>query len=128
MEEAASWLAEKEDVLSNADCGVDSLSAAALLRRCLQTKDEINSYEDSLKKLNAAVSVALITANNENTNDAVPMVETVTSLYNYQGKAFDVRKGDLLELIQKTNKDWWLIRRYFSISLYFKSVQKVVIL
>ena len=38
----------------------------------------------------------------------VPQVKT---LYPYQGHGLDVKKGEVMFLLDKTNQDWWNIRK-----------------
>ena len=166
--EAESWIADKQALVSVDDFGKDEASAQALLQRHARIEEEIIAYENNIRSLDELTKVLAgqrrfssfpsdIRANimkknvsdvkdsiieeeeeeDESDNDdrnktveLVPVEEIVEEIveklviepfekeisihqvrvsYPYEGKSFSVVRGELLELKDDSNNEWWLV-------------------
>ncbi|GCC41754.1 hypothetical protein chiPu_0025849 [Chiloscyllium punctatum] len=59
INEARSWLLEKQPLLESGDCGKDEASADALLQRHMRLEKEIAAYSGEVKRLGDLAAVAI---------------------------------------------------------------------
>ncbi|QQP56332.1 Spectrin beta chain_ brain 4like, partial [Caligus rogercresseyi] len=112
-----SWLKEMSSLVSSSDYGSDEFTSIALLARHKEIAAQVKAFEADAQKIVASGKCVLLTAppkalerKPEKTYEErlVPQVKT---LYPYEGHGVSVIKGELLFLINKSNNDWWNIRK-----------------
>ncbi|KAL5013103.1 hypothetical protein ScPMuIL_011654 [Solemya velum] len=107
--EAESWMKEKEPIAANTDYGKDEDSAEALLKKHEAFMSDLEAYRTVIEGLQDQ-------AQSCNQQEA-PVVddlgtEKVMALYDYTEKSpreVSMKKGDILTLLNSTNKDWWKV-------------------
>lgn len=107
--EAESWMREKEPIAANSDYGKDEDSAEALLKKHDAFMSDLEAYRTVVEGLQEQ-------SQNCNQQEA-PVVddlgtEKVMALYDYTEKSpreVSMKKGDILTLLNSTNKDWWKV-------------------
>lgn len=144
--EAESWMREKVQLASSEDYGKDEPSAAALLQRHSRLEEEVQSYDNDIRRLNdqsetmiksGIASLFVIcgdafspAAKQEPEEEVEEWVEELVEvqvmeevieevrvpqvivLYNFKGQhGMDVVKGEILQLKEKTNDDWWCLQK-----------------
>ncbi|XP_022655531.1 spectrin beta chain, non-erythrocytic 1-like isoform X3 [Varroa destructor] len=135
--EAESYLREVLPLLASEDRGNSVLSAQSLLKRHQTLSGEIRAYKPEIQKLRDLVDkmVKSGVAQNlvEKVEDDIEVVEEIVQevitvekieerkekreepqvkmMYAYEGQGMQVAKGEELTLLNKTNQDWWSIRR-----------------
>jgi spectrin alpha len=122
-QEAESWMKEKEPLVSSGDYGKDEDSAQSLLKKHEAVMADIESYQATMKSLaehsqkckgfspSAQPGSPLVKVP-PSPPSAPPGPPRVKALYNYRGKSsreLPVRKGDVLVLVNDSNKDWWKV-------------------
>ncbi|XP_029453305.1 spectrin beta chain, non-erythrocytic 5 [Rhinatrema bivittatum] len=151
VDEAESWLQERQHILRSEDYGKDESSTEALLQRHLRLEKEVDAYSSEMSRLEELATVAAQKARHmaklqENRSGAtgLPSVEEATRqegrhLNNtelkkapdaetmampvikrqvpqvklqlfYRGDSFMWNRGDILELVEKTNPDMWQLK------------------
>ncbi|XP_037121664.1 spectrin alpha chain, non-erythrocytic 1 isoform X4 [Syngnathus acus] len=107
--EAESWMWEKEPIVGSTDYGKDEDSAEALLKKHEALMSDLSAYGSSIKALNEqATSCRQQVAPTDDETGK----ELVLALYDYQEKSpreVTMKKGDILTLLNSTNKDWWKV-------------------
>uniref|UniRef100_A0A8C0M7W9 Spectrin alpha chain, non-erythrocytic 1 n=1 Tax=Canis lupus familiaris TaxID=9615 RepID=A0A8C0M7W9_CANLF len=107
--EAESWMREKEPIVGSTDYGKDEDSAEALLKKHEALMSDLSAYGSSIQALRDQAQSCR--------QQVAPMddetgKELVLALYDYQEKSpreVTMKKGDILTLLNSTNKDWWKV-------------------
>ncbi|XP_035246925.1 spectrin alpha chain, non-erythrocytic 1-like isoform X2 [Anguilla anguilla] len=107
--EAESWMREKEPIVGSADYGKDEDSAEALLKKHEALMSDLIAYGSSIQALKdqAQACRQQVAPTDDETGK-----ELVLALYDYQEKSpreVTMKKGDVLTLLNSTNKDWWKV-------------------
>ncbi|XP_028933726.1 spectrin beta chain, non-erythrocytic 5 [Ornithorhynchus anatinus] len=131
--EADSWLREQRPLLASADYGKDEAGAEALLQRHLRLEREVRAYGLELRRLEeqarAAAGQAPLTAKPKEDWSEVdgagsrrqpPIAsaapgrarqsQRVQMRFTFRGEGFTWTRGDILELVDGTDGDTWLLR------------------
>lgn len=138
--EAQSWLKEKTQLAKSEDCGSDEQSATSLLKRHSGLENEVTAYKHDIDRLNGQCE-RMINSGVENlfllsqdpflTSTANESIEEIAEepkevfkevfedrltpqivmLYDYKGNDYPAKKGEVLLLLHKSNKDWWNVQR-----------------
>lgn len=124
--EAETWMREKEPIVGNTDYGKDEDSAEALLKKHEALVSDLEAYHTVIDDLrNEAQSCK---------QQEAPVVddigkECVVALYDYTEKSpreVSMKKGDVLTLLNSSNKDWWKVevndRQGFVPAAYVKRI------
>ncbi|XP_044259626.1 spectrin alpha chain isoform X4 [Tribolium madens] len=124
--EAESWMKEKEPIVNNTDYGKDEDSSEALLKKHEALMSDLIAFGNTIEALKEQA---------RNCRQQEPPVvdvtgrETVQALYDYTEKSareVSMKKGDLLHLLNSSNKDWWKVeihdRQGFVPAAYVKKV------
>jgi spectrin alpha len=124
--EADSWMREKEPIVGNTDCGKDEDSAEALLKKHEALMSDLEAYRSVIDGLHQQAQ--------ECKQQEAPQIdnigkECVVALYDYQEKSpreVSMKKGDILTLLNSSNKDWWKVevndRQGFVPAAYVKKI------
>ncbi|XP_062606729.1 spectrin alpha chain-like isoform X6 [Saccostrea cucullata] len=107
--EAESWMKEKEPIAANTDYGKDEDSAEALLKKHDAFMSDLEAYRTVIEGLQDQAQACK--------QQEAPVVddlgtEKVMALYDYSEKSpreVSMKKGDVLTLLNSTNKDWWKV-------------------
>ncbi|KAL4609564.1 spectrin alpha chain, non-erythrocytic 1-like isoform X10 [Arapaima gigas] len=107
--ETESWMREKEPIVGSTDYGKDEDSAEALLKKHEALMSDLSAYGSSIQALKEQAQSCR--------QQVAPMddktgKELVLALYDYQEKSpreVTMKKGDILTLLNSTNKDWWKV-------------------
>ncbi|XP_055516190.1 spectrin alpha chain, non-erythrocytic 1 isoform X2 [Leucoraja erinacea] len=107
--EAESWMREKEPVVGSIDYGKDEDSAEALLKKHEALMSDLIAYGSSIQALKEQAQGCRqqVAPSDDETGK-----ELVLALYDYQEKSpreVTMKKGDILTLLNSTNKDWWKV-------------------
>uniref|UniRef100_A0A673IEF4 Spectrin alpha chain, non-erythrocytic 1 n=1 Tax=Sinocyclocheilus rhinocerous TaxID=307959 RepID=A0A673IEF4_9TELE len=107
--EAESWMREKEPIVGSTDYGKDEDSAEALLKKHEALMSDLSAYGSSIQALKdqAEACRQQVAPTDDETGK-----ELVLALYDYQEKSpreVTMKKGDILTLLNSTNKDWWKV-------------------
>uniref|UniRef100_A0A4W3JFT4 Spectrin alpha, non-erythrocytic 1 n=1 Tax=Callorhinchus milii TaxID=7868 RepID=A0A4W3JFT4_CALMI len=107
--EAESWMREKEPVVGSPDYGKDEDSAEALLKKHEALMSDLIAYGSSIQALKEQAQGCRqqVAPTDDETGK-----ELVLALYDYQEKSpreVTMKKGDILTLLNSTNKDWWKV-------------------
>ncbi|KAH9638641.1 hypothetical protein HF086_007775 [Spodoptera exigua] len=100
--EAESWMKEKRPLVATEDCGSDAPSAGALLARHRATHDELRAH---------AAELAALRAHAARLRAAGITELQVKALYAFTGQGISMQKSEIMFLINKTNPDWWSVRK-----------------
>ncbi|XP_071500194.1 spectrin alpha chain, non-erythrocytic 1-like [Diadema antillarum] len=117
--EAESWMQEKEPIVASEDYGKDEDSAESQLKKHKTLMADLIAYRttiDLLKKQAESCRYDPLLAKRGNQQD-IPVSEDVgkeyvVALYDYMEKSpreVSMKKGDVLVLLNSTNKDWWKV-------------------
>lgn len=124
--EADSWMREKEPIVGNTDCGKDEDSAEALLKKHEALMSDLEAYGSVIEGLHEQAQACK--------QQEAPQIdnigkECVVALYDYQEKSpreVSMKKGDILTLLNSSNKDWWKVevndRQGFVPAAYVKKI------
>jgi spectrin alpha len=124
--EAESWMREKEPIIGNTDYGKDEDSAEALLKKHQALLSDVDAYRPVIEGLRDQATACK--------QQEAPVVddigkECVVALYDYQEKSpreVSMKKGDVLTLLNSSNKDWWKVevndRQGFVPAAYVKKI------
>ena len=114
LNEAESWLKDIHTLVTAADVGTDEVTSNSLLNRHQEVCQQINEIDKELIKLKDNVDSLLKDSKNSEQAQRKVMqqrsVPQVRALYSYSGHGIDVKKGELMFLLAKSNKDWWNVR------------------
>ncbi|VDK61916.1 unnamed protein product [Onchocerca ochengi] len=122
--EAESWIREKMPLVKSSDYGRDEQASESLLSRHLRLEEEIQAYRADIIRLE---EMARELANTEFIAGAVVRIEEDTEelivpqvkmLYAYAGNNIEVKKDEILALIEKSNNDWWRVLKQDGIEGY----------
>ncbi|EJD74610.1 beta chain spectrin [Loa loa] len=122
--EAESWIREKMPLVKSGDYGRDEQASESLLSRHLRLEEEIQAYRADIIRLE---EMARELANTEFIAGAVVRIEEDTEelivpqvkmLYAYSGNNIEVKKDEILALIEKSNNDWWRVLKQDGIEGY----------
>uniref|UniRef100_A0A8C2Z1E6 Spectrin alpha chain, non-erythrocytic 1 n=1 Tax=Cyclopterus lumpus TaxID=8103 RepID=A0A8C2Z1E6_CYCLU len=107
--EAESWMREKEPIVGSTDYGKDEDSAEALLKKHEALMSDLSAYGSSIHALKEQAQSCRqqVAPTDDETGK-----ELVLALYDYQEKSpreVTMKKGDILTLLNSTNKDWWKV-------------------
>uniref|UniRef100_A0A3Q3G2S2 Spectrin alpha chain, non-erythrocytic 1 n=1 Tax=Labrus bergylta TaxID=56723 RepID=A0A3Q3G2S2_9LABR len=107
--EAESWMREKEPIVGSPDYGKDEDSAEALLKKHEALMSDLSAYGSSIHSLKEQAQSCRqqVAPTDDETGK-----ELVLALYDYQEKSpreVTMKKGDILTLLNSTNKDWWKV-------------------
>uniref|UniRef100_A0A8C4X8M7 Spectrin alpha chain, non-erythrocytic 1 n=1 Tax=Erpetoichthys calabaricus TaxID=27687 RepID=A0A8C4X8M7_ERPCA len=107
--EAESWMREKEPIVGSTDYGKDEDSAEALLKKHEALMSDLSAYGSSIQSLKEQAQACRqqVAPTDDETGK-----ELVLALYDYQEKSpreVTMKKGDILTLLNSTNKDWWKV-------------------
>nr|XP_015222659.1 PREDICTED: spectrin alpha chain, non-erythrocytic 1 isoform X3 [Lepisosteus oculatus] len=107
--EAESWMREKEPIVGSTDYGKDEDSAEALLKKHEALTSDLSAYGSSIQALKEQAQSCRqqVAPTDDETGK-----ELVLALYDYQEKSpreVTMKKGDILTLLNSTNKDWWKV-------------------
>uniref|UniRef100_A0A7M4E128 Spectrin alpha chain, non-erythrocytic 1 n=1 Tax=Crocodylus porosus TaxID=8502 RepID=A0A7M4E128_CROPO len=107
--EAESWMREKEPIVGSTDYGKDEDSAEALLKKHEALMSDLTAYGSSIQALREQAQSCRqqVAPTDDETGK-----ELVLALYDYQEKSpreVTMKKGDILTLLNSTNKDWWKV-------------------
>uniref|UniRef100_A0A3Q1EVZ1 Spectrin alpha chain, non-erythrocytic 1 n=1 Tax=Acanthochromis polyacanthus TaxID=80966 RepID=A0A3Q1EVZ1_9TELE len=107
--EAESWMREKEPIVGSTDYGKDEDSAEALLKKHEALMSDLSAYGSSIQSLKEQAQSCRqqVAPTDDETGK-----ELVLALYDYQEKSpreVTMKKGDILTLLNSTNKDWWKV-------------------
>uniref|UniRef100_A0A8B9NM04 Spectrin alpha chain, non-erythrocytic 1 n=1 Tax=Accipiter nisus TaxID=211598 RepID=A0A8B9NM04_9AVES len=107
--EAESWMREKEPIVGSTDYGKDEDSAEALLKKHEALMSDLSAYGSSIQALREQAQSCRqqVAPTDDETGK-----ELVLALYDYQEKSpreVTMKKGDILTLLNSTNKDWWKV-------------------
>ncbi|XP_073790665.1 spectrin alpha chain, non-erythrocytic 1 isoform X17 [Danio rerio] len=107
--EAESWMREKEPIVGSPDYGKDEDSAEALLKKHEALMSDLSAYGSSIQALKEEAQACRqqVAPTDDETGK-----ELVLALYDYQEKSpreVTMKKGDILTLLNSTNKDWWKV-------------------
>ncbi|KAE8583018.1 hypothetical protein XENTR_v10020411 [Xenopus tropicalis] len=107
--EAESWMREKEPIVGSTDYGKDEDSAEALLKKHEALMSDLRAYGSSIQGLREQAQACRqqVAPTDDETGK-----ELVLALYDYQEKSpreVTMKKGDILTLLNSTNKDWWKV-------------------
>ncbi|XP_056301760.1 spectrin alpha chain, non-erythrocytic 1 isoform X10 [Danio aesculapii] len=107
--EAESWMREKEPIVGSTDYGKDEDSAEALLKKHEALMSDLSAYGSSIQALKEEAQACRqqVAPTDDETGK-----ELVLALYDYQEKSpreVTMKKGDILTLLNSTNKDWWKV-------------------
>ncbi|VIO98093.1 probable spectrin beta chain, putative [Brugia malayi] len=122
--EAESWIREKMPLVKSSDYGRDEQASESLLSRHMRLEEEIQAYRADIVRLE---EMARELANTEFIAGAVVRIEEDTEelivpqvkmLYPYSGNNIEVKKDEILALIEKSNNDWWRILKQDGVEGY----------
>ncbi|KAH0615580.1 hypothetical protein JD844_005026 [Phrynosoma platyrhinos] len=103
--EAESWMREKEPIVGSTDYGKDEDSA----EKHEALMSDLSAYGSSIEALREQAQACRqqVAPTDDETGK-----ELVLALYDYQEKSpreVTMKKGDILTLLNSTNKDWWKV-------------------
>uniref|UniRef100_A0A915I8Y9 SH3 domain-containing protein n=1 Tax=Romanomermis culicivorax TaxID=13658 RepID=A0A915I8Y9_ROMCU len=106
--EADSWMKEKEPIVGSYDYGRDEDSAEALLKKHTALMSDLEAFKSTIDQLRYQAQLC---------KAETPIVsglgrECVVALYDYKEKSpreVSMKKGDVLTLLNSSNKDWWKV-------------------
>ncbi|KRY60696.1 Spectrin alpha chain [Trichinella britovi] len=106
--EAESWMSEKEPIVGSADYGKDEDSAEALLKKHSALMSDLEAFRSTIEHLREQVNHC----KTDTTIIGSLGRECVVALYDYSEKSpreVSMKKGDVLTLLNSSNKDWWKV-------------------
>ncbi|XP_033642967.1 spectrin alpha chain, non-erythrocytic 1-like isoform X2 [Asterias rubens] len=124
--EAESWMKEKEPIVTSEDYGKDEDTAESLLKKHEALQSDLRAYHWTIENLAKQAE--------ECRQQEVPISdeagkECVVALYDYTEKSpreVSMKKGDILVLLNSSNKDWWKVevndRQGFVPAAYVKKI------
>ncbi|XP_048586984.1 spectrin alpha chain, non-erythrocytic 1 isoform X2 [Nematostella vectensis] len=125
VSEADAWLMEKEPVVTSSDYGKDEDSAQAMLKKHEAIMSDLEAYSTVIDGLREQSKECKTVSQDTDISDK----ECVVALYDYQEKTareVSMKKGDILTLLNSTNKDWWKVetndRQGFVPAAYVKRI------
>ncbi|KHN88357.1 Spectrin alpha chain [Toxocara canis] len=124
--EAESWMREKEPVVGSTDYGKDEDSAESLLKKHRALMSDLDAFKTTIDELRKQAAQCKY---QEQPGGQLGR-ECVLTLYDYTEKSpreVSIKKGDILTLLNSSNKDWWKVevndRQGFVPAAYVKKVE-----
>ncbi|PAV55545.1 hypothetical protein WR25_20353 [Diploscapter pachys] len=124
--EAESWMAEKEPIIGSTDYGKDEDSAESLLKKHRAMQSDLEAFKNTIDDLRKQASQCKY----QEQPVGVYGRDCVLALYDYQEKSpreVSMKKGDVLTLLNASNKDWWKVevndRQGFVPAAYVKKIE-----
>lgn len=124
--EADSWMREKEPVVGSTDYGKDEDSAESLLKKHRALMSDLDAFKFTIDELRREAAQCKY---QEQPNGQLGK-ECVVALYDYTEKSpreVSMKKGDVLSLLNSSNKDWWKVevsdRQGFVPAAYVKKIE-----
>lgn len=124
--EAEAWMREKEPVVGSTDYGKDEDSAESLLKKHRALLSDLEAFKSTIEDLRKQAGQCKY---QEQPGGQLGR-ECVLALYDYTEKSpreVSIKKGDILTLLNSTNKDWWKVevndRQGFVPAAYVKKVE-----
>ncbi|VDN60745.1 unnamed protein product [Dracunculus medinensis] len=124
--EAESSMREKEPVVGSTDYGKDEDSAESLLKKHRALMSDLEAFKSTIDELRKQASQCRY---QEQPGGQLGR-ECVMALYDYTEKSpreVSIKKGDILTLLNSSNKDWWKVevndRQGFVPAAYVKKVE-----
>ncbi|GMT03322.1 hypothetical protein PENTCL1PPCAC_25496, partial [Pristionchus entomophagus] len=124
--EAETWMAEKEPIVGSGDYGKDEDSAEALLKKHRALVSDMEAFKGTIDELRKQAGQC------KYQEQPVGQLgrDVVLALYDYQEKSpreVSMKKGDVLTLLNASNKDWWKVevndRQGFVPAAYVKKIE-----
>ncbi|CAI4227013.1 unnamed protein product [Auanema sp. JU1783] len=124
--EAEAWMAEKEPILGSLDYGKDEDSAEALLKKHRAMLSDLEAFRGTIDDLRKQAAQC------KYQEQPVGQLgrDCVLALYDYLEKSpreVSMKKGDVLTLLNASNKDWWKVevndRQGFVPAAYVKRIE-----
>uniref|UniRef100_A0A2A6CFM8 Spc-1 n=1 Tax=Pristionchus pacificus TaxID=54126 RepID=A0A2A6CFM8_PRIPA len=124
--EAETWMAEKEPIVGSGDYGKDEDSAEALLKKHRALVSDMEAFKGTIEELRRQAGQC------KYQEQPVGQLgrDVVLALYDYQEKSpreVSMKKGDVLTLLNASNKDWWKVevndRQGFVPAAYVKKIE-----
>ncbi|XP_064649219.1 spectrin alpha chain-like isoform X2 [Lineus longissimus] len=124
--EGESWMKEKEPIVGSTDYGKDEDASEALLKKHEALMGDIEAFQTSIDDLRDQAQSCR--------QQEAPVIddygkECVVALYDYTEKSpreVSMKKGDVLTLLNSSNKDWWKVevndRQGFVPAAYVKKI------
>ena len=114
LNEDESWLKDVNSLVTAPDIGVDEVTSNSLLNRHKETCHQIEDFKDKeLAKLDASLQKLMSELPKQKQHKKsieTRTVPQVKALYAYNNHGVDVKKGEVMFLLAKSNKDWWNVR------------------
>lgn len=124
--EAEAWMREKEPVVGSTDYGKDEDSAESLLKKHRALMSDLDAFKSTIEDLRRQAGQCKY---QEQPRGQLGR-ECVLALYDYTEKSpreVSIKKGDVLTLLNSSNKDWWKVevndRQGFVPAAYVKKVE-----
>uniref|UniRef100_A0A0N5ANF9 Spectrin alpha chain n=1 Tax=Syphacia muris TaxID=451379 RepID=A0A0N5ANF9_9BILA len=124
--EAEAWMREKESVVGSTDYGKDEDSAESLLKKHRALMSDLDAFKSTIEGLRKQAGQCKY---QEQPGGQLGR-ECVLALYDYTEKSpreVSIKKGDVLTLLNSSNKDWWKVevndRQGFVPAAYVKKVE-----
>jgi spectrin alpha len=110
--EAEVWMKEKEPAATSTDYGKDEDSAQSLLKKHEALIADIDAYGTTIESLHDASRKCKQVAGPSSDEPTATGKEYVMAMYDYKEKSpreVSMKKGDVLTLLNSSNKDWWKV-------------------
>ncbi|KAE9548243.1 hypothetical protein FO519_008545 [Halicephalobus sp. NKZ332] len=124
--DAEAWMREKEPIVGNTDYGKDEDSAESLMKKHRALMSDLEGYKTKIDELRQQASQCKY---QEQPGGQLGK-ECVVALYDYIEKSpreVSMKKGDVLTLLNSSNKDWWKVevndRQGFVPAAYVKRIE-----
>jgi spectrin alpha len=124
--ESESWMREKEPIVGSTDYGKDEDSAESLLKKHRALMSDLEAFKSTIDDLRKQAAQCKY---QEQPGGQLGK-ECVVALYDYTEKSpreVSMKKGDVLTLLNSSNKDWWKVevndRQGFVPAAYVKKVE-----
>ncbi|KAM6217212.1 spectrin alpha chain, erythrocytic 1 [Rhynchocyon petersi] len=110
LNEAETWIREKEPIVKNTNYGADEEAAGTLLKKHEAFLVDLNAFGNSMKTLRNLAEAC-------QQRQAAPVERTgqeqrVVALYDFDARSpreVTMKKDDVLTLLSSINKDWWKV-------------------
>ncbi|KAL3092945.1 hypothetical protein niasHS_004972 [Heterodera schachtii] len=124
--EAESWMRDKEPLVGSTDYGKDEDSAESLLKKHRAMMSDLEAFNTTIEELRREAGQCKY---QEQLGGQLGK-ECVVALYEYTEKSpreVSMKKGDVLTLLNASNKDWWKVevsdRQGFVPAAYVKRIE-----
>lgn len=114
LNDAESWLKDVYNLVTAIDVGLDEVTSNSLLNRHKDICRQIDAFEaKDMVKLKTGMEKMGKEVPAEKVERKIVQqrsVPQVRAMYSYKGHGVDVKKGELMFLLAKSNDDWWNVR------------------